>query len=123
MTANSETLSLSDRVDALRDREPDPFAAPADEVAGFVREVGELLKLAGKNADSPLSPAQMRFLSESAYRQVRFAMARSGRDREGSQAVFRELFALGTAPVPDGRYRGELVALPPVGSSTRHLAG
>jgi hypothetical protein len=108
---NSSADELVAAINAFREREPDPFAADPGEVVTYVREAGELLHRVDEAGADDLSDGQWRYLNETAMRAVRFAHARLENDRHNAQHILRRLFRLGTVPVPDGRYQGELVAV------------
>jgi hypothetical protein len=95
----------------FREREPDPFSAAPEAIEAYVREAGELLGEVEKLGDEQLTEGQSRYLYETAMRAVRFARARLDHDRHLALDILRRLFRLGTVPVPDGRYEGELVGL------------
>ncbi|HLF78301.1 MAG TPA: hypothetical protein VJB57_12515 [Dehalococcoidia bacterium] len=100
-----------ERLNALRDHEPDPFTSEPAEVEIYVIAVRDLIEqMAGPGFES-ISDIQARFLNEAAMRQVRFAHARLERDRHVALDILGRLFRLGRAPRPDGRYEGELLGL------------
>ena len=104
---------LVDRVNALREGEPDPFDTRSDAVEAFVLDVAELLDVAADTPYGTLNETQQRYLNEAAMRQVRFARARLDHDRREALETLERLFRLGKVPSPrpDGHHAGELVAL------------
>ena len=98
------------RVDSLRDHEPDPFSALPADVEAFILALRDLL-ISVSPDDASLSESQSRYLREAAARQVRFAHARLERDRQAALEILGRLFSLGAVPRPDGRYKGEIIAV------------
>jgi hypothetical protein len=107
----SQPEQLIADINALREREPDPFTAEPGEVVTHVREAGELLEQAERMGHELLTDGQWRYLNDAAMRAVRFAHSRLEHDRHNAQHILRRLFRLGTVPAPDGSYQGELVAV------------
>jgi hypothetical protein len=107
MAAEAIDRREREAIDALRDREPDPFAAAPEEVESFVLAVRERVAACGERL-ARLPENHQRYLLDAAARQVRFAHARLERDRHGAIEVLERLFRLGHLPRPDGRYAGEL---------------
>lgn len=110
MATEISPARLRDLVEAFRDREPDPFRTTPDAVEAYVLEARTLLEQA-EASPAALSDHQLRFLSEAAARQVRFAHARLATDRSGAIETLERLFRLGRVPRPNGRYEGELVGV------------
>jgi hypothetical protein len=98
-------------INDFREREPDPFTAPPEDVEAYVIDAGKLLRQAESLNIEELSEAQSRYLHETAMREVRFAHARLEKDRRAALDILSRLFRLGTPPQPDGRYQGEMVGL------------
>jgi hypothetical protein len=111
IASKSSLEQLVERLNVLRDHEPDPFSAEPAEVEIYVISVRDLIEqMAGPGFES-ISDTQARFLNEAAMRQVRFAHARLEKDRHVALDILGRLFRLGRPPRPDGRYEGELVGL------------
>ena len=110
MATNISEAEIIARADALRDSEPDPFVALAEDVGPHILAVRETLE-ALTAAENSLQGAGINYVREAASRQVRFARARLDHDRKPALEILTTLFRLGTLPQPDGRYEGELIGL------------
>jgi len=123
---------LIERINAYREREPDPFVGEPAAVEAYVREAAELLaeleaaqsegmisytpspqagRLPNSEALRGQGEGSARYLHEAAARAVRFARARLDQDRHNALSILERLFGLGSVPAPDGRYEGELVGV------------
>lgn len=111
MALETDAGQLASRLAALRETEPDPFTATAEEVEAFVIAVRELVETADHLGGATLTGTQERYLEEAAMRQVRFARARLETDRHAAIEILERLFKLGSLARPNGRYDGELIGL------------
>ena len=111
IATEASSSHLSDRVNALRESEPDPFTSTPEQIEAYLGTVGELIALAGSDNPEVLSEPQTRYLHEASMRQVRFARARLDHDRQIALEILRRLFTLGAPPQPHGHYQGELLAI------------
>ena len=109
MAAGAGPSQLRERLEELRDNEPDPFRATPEAVEAHVASVQQLEDVEADQ--SALGESLQRYLREAAPRQVRFAQARLERDRGAAIEILGRLFRLGRASFPNGRYDGELLGL------------
>jgi hypothetical protein len=119
MTTGLPVAPLSNRVNNLRDSEPDPFSFTPERVQNYINAVGHLLLEYGAGDPKALNPSQTRYLREASTRWVRFARLRLPNDRRTAIETLERMFRLGRVPEMNGRYAGELVAM----STGRFLDG
>lgn len=110
MASGLDSQQLSERVEALRDAEPDAYHASAEEVAAFILQVRDLLTEA-QAAQETLSGAHLRYLREASHHQVHHAVDRLERARGETLETLHRLYRLGSPPAPNGRYSGEIIAI------------
>lgn len=111
MTTGLPVAPLANRVNNLRDSEPDPFSFTPERVQNYLNAVGHLLLEYESGEAKQLNPSQARYLREASTRWVRFARLRLPSDRRVAIETLERMFRLGRVPEMDGRYVGELVAL------------